>query len=153
MIKLFICWMSALGVRRRFLEATVQTLLLFLDVLCKVFAVSSCPLVVVVAALLVHSFLDPLAAFIAHSCHDSPWTCGSLRCTHRQVACMKNRQVHECLLTIPLAVLCERTPLSTSIEFITRTGVDVRPSSSRAARQVLCCATMASSCSFICSLW
>ena len=40
----------------------------------------------VVAALVVHSCLDPLAVLIAHSCHDPlpSWTCGSLRCTHRR---------------------------------------------------------------------
>ena len=64
-----------------------------------------------------------------------PWTWGSFRCTYRQVLCFKNRACshHECLLTLPLAVNCETTPVRTSIELIARTDVGVRPCSCRAA--------------------
>ena len=60
------------------------------ETLCKGFAMSSCPLVVVVllAVLIVHSCSDLLAVLIVQMCsHPSPWTCGCRRCPHR-------RQVH-----------------------------------------------------------
>ena len=46
------------------------------EALCKGFAVSSCPLVIVVAltVLIVHSCSVHLAVLMLHSCHDLPWT-------------------------------------------------------------------------------